>query len=333
MLTPLVYALMCLIWGTTWLAIKIGLHSIGPLTGVGLRFLLAGTLLFGIAALRRELRPVRELPWRLIGVFAVFTFGCDYTLLYIAETHVDSGLTSVLFGTLPFFTFGFARLLANERITMRIAAGSVGAFAGVAVVSLGGGVHGSPLYALAAIGAAIAASFATAYAKRVPAVPPLAMLPPAMTIAGAAILAAGVTFEHTDWHQAFSPGSIGALLYLAIAGSGVAFFCMLWLLERLPAGVIGMSSLTFPVIAITAGVLFGGEHFGLREIAGSALVICGMAIALVPSGLEDRLIRILRGRQAPQRAAAADIDKTGSAQVRVRKIGVGEVGAGEIDVA
>lgn len=281
-LVPLLYTLMCVIWGTTWLAIKIGLHATGPLTGVGLRFLIAGALLFGVAALRRELRPVRELPWRLIAVFAAFTFAADYTLLYVAETHVDSGLTSVLFGTLPFFTFGFARLLANERLSPRVAIGSVGAFAGVAVISLGGGVHGSPLYALAAIGAALAASFATAYAKRVPAVSPLATLPPAMTIAGAAIFAAGVLFERTDWHQAFSGSSLAALLYLAIAGSGVAFCCMLWLLERLPAGVIGMSSLTFPVIAITAGVLFGGEHFGGRDVIGSALVLAGMAIALMP---------------------------------------------------
>lgn len=279
---PLLYTLMCLIWGTTWLAIKIGLHAIGPLTGVGLRFLIAGVLLFGVAALRGELRAPSELPWKLIAVLAIFTFACDYTLLYVAETHVDSGLTSVLFGTLPFFTFGFARLLANERITSRIAVGSVAAFSGVAIISLGGGVHGSPLYALAAIGAAIAASFATAYAKRVPAVSPLATLPPAMTIAGLGILIAGMLFERTDWQHAFTGSSLGALLYLAIAGSGIAFCCMLWLLERLPAGVIGMSSLTFPVIAITAGVLYGGEHFTSRDVLGSALVLCGMAIALVP---------------------------------------------------
>lgn len=298
-LVPGLYVLMCLIWGTTWLAIKIGLHATGPLTGVGLRFLIAGVLLFAVAALRRELRPVRDLPWKLIAVFAIFTFAGDYTLLYVAETHVDSGLTSVLFGTLPFFTFGFAWLLAKERMTARMAIGSAAAFSGVALISLGGGVHGSPLYAFAAIGAAIAASFATAYAKRFPAVSPLAMLPYAMTIAGVAILAAGLRFEHTDWHQAFTGSSLAALLYLAIAGSGIAFCCMLWLLERLPAGVIGMSSLTFPVIAITAGVLFGGEHFGTQDVAGSALVLCGMAIALIPLG------RV--GLHAYRRSASADV--------------------------
>ncbi len=216
---PVAYAVMCLIWGTTWLAIKVGLQTIGPLTGVGLRFLIAGLLLFGVAALRREMRPLRELPWKLIAVFAVFTFGCDYTLLYVAETHVDSGLTSVLFGTLPFFTFGFARLLANERITARVAAGSATAFAGVAVISLAGGVHGSPLYALAPLGSAAAAAFATAYAKRSATLSPLAMLPSAMTIAGVGILGFGLYFERTDWHHALSAPSVGALLYLAIAGT------------------------------------------------------------------------------------------------------------------
>lgn len=291
------YAVMCLIWGTTWLAIKIGLQTVGPLTGVGLRFLIAGALLFAVAAFRRELRPLSQLPWKLIGVFTVFTFACDYSLLYIGETHVDSGLASVLFGTLPFFTFGFARLLASEPITWRAVLGCIAAFAGVATISLGGGMHGSPIYALAPIGAAAAAAFATSYAKRAPSVSPLASLPPAMTIAGAGLLIAGSLFERTDWALAFSGASLGALLYLAVAGSGIAFFLMLWLLARLPAGTIGMSSLTFPVIALTVGVFFGGEHVGTRELAGSLLVISGMAIALVP----------IRTLYADRRAARGDV--------------------------
>lgn len=295
----LVYTLMCLIWGTTWLAIKIGLHGMGPLTGVGARFLLAGLLLFALAVARREIRPLRDLPWKLIGVLAGFTFGADYTLIYVGETHVDSGLTSVVFGILPFFTFGFARLLANERISARAVAGSVFAFAGVAAISLGGATHGSPVYVLAIIGAAAAAAFATSYAKRYAELSPLTTLPPAMTIAGLAILGAGLLFERTDWHQAASVSSIAALLYLTVAGSCIAFCCMLWLLERLPAGVIGMSSLTFPVIALTAGALFAGEHMGAREFAGSALVLFGMAVALLPVSALPRL-------NAHRRSASSD---------------------------
>jgi drug/metabolite transporter (DMT)-like permease len=103
-----------------------------------------------------------------------------------------------------------------------------------------------------------------------------------MTISGAGILALGLIVEHTDWRQAVSASSVGALLYLAVAGSGIAFYCMFWVLQRTSAGIVGMASLTFPVIAIAAGVLFGGEHFGTRDVAGTGLVLLGMAIALAP---------------------------------------------------
>jgi putative membrane protein PagO len=278
----LVYAFMCAIWGTSWLAIKVSLQGMGPLTAVGLRFLIAGMLLFAVAVARREARPLRKLPWKLIAIYTVFTFAGDYTLVYVAETHVDSGITSVLFSTLPFFTFGFARLLTGERVDGRILLGSAGAFVGVVLISLTGGIHGSPLFALCAVGAAVAAAFATAYSKRYRSLSALTTLPPAMTIAGGGILLTGLLFEHTDWNAAVSASSLAALLYLAIAASGVAFCCMLWLLERLPAATVGMASLTFPVIAVFIGVVFGGEHFDARELLGSLLVLSGMAIALVP---------------------------------------------------
>jgi drug/metabolite transporter (DMT)-like permease len=279
--TALAYAGMCAIWGTTWLAIKIGLHTLGPLTGVGIRFLIAGVFLFGVAALTGALRPVREIPWKLVAVFATMLFGLNYILTYTAETRLDSGLVSVLFGTLPFFTFGLGHLMVGERTTPRIWTGALIAFSGVAVISLAGQVRGSPVFALCAVGAAAVSAFANVYAKRHSHHDPLLTLPPSMTIAGGVIFAAGLTFERTDWAAAFAPRSLAALLYLAIFGSGIAFFLNLWVLKRLPVWIVGMSSLIFPVIAITVGILFGGEHFGWRELAGSLLVIAGMAIALV----------------------------------------------------
>src|SRR5438270_7476932 len=116
----LAYAGMCVIWGTTWLAIKVGLHALGPLTGVGLRFLIAGSFLFAVAAVRGELRPPKDLPWRLIAVLATLLFGLNYVLTYTSETRLDSGLVAVLFGTLPFFAFGFAHTMLGERTTPRV---------------------------------------------------------------------------------------------------------------------------------------------------------------------------------------------------------------------
>ncbi len=277
---------MCLIWGTTWLAIKIGLHTLGPLTGVGLRFVIAAAFLFIVAAATRALLPLREMPWKLIAVFAITLFGLNYILTYEAETRLDSGLVSVLFGTLPFFTFGLAHVMVGEKTTPRIWIGALIAFAGVAAISLGGQVRGSPLFALCAIAAAAVSAFANVYAKRHSHHDPLVTLPPSMFIAGATILIAGLIFERTDWPAVTGPASLAALLYLAIFGSGIAFFLNLWVLKRLPVWIVALSSLIFPVIAITVGILFGGEQFGWRELLGSLLVIAGIAIALTATRAE-----------------------------------------------
>lgn len=279
----LAYGAMCLIWGTTWLAIKIGLHAIPPMTGAGLRFIIAGAFLYAVAALRRERIALREVPWKLVLVLAAFLFGLNYVLTYVAEVRLESGMVAVLFGTLPFFAFAFARAMLHERITMRIVGGSLLAFAGVAAISLTHSVEAASLYALAAIAGAASSAFANVYAKRHQDHRPLVTLPPAMTIAGAVVFALGLAFERTDWHAAAAPQSLLALLYLAIFGSGIAFFANLWVLQRLPVSIVALSSLIYPVIAVIVGSLFGGEAIAPREIIGTVLVIAGLWYALAPA--------------------------------------------------
>jgi drug/metabolite transporter (DMT)-like permease len=101
-----------------------------------------------------------------------------------------------------------------------------------------------------------------------------------MLIAGTVVAILGFATSHVDAARAFSLPSWGALLYLAIAGSCVAFFINLWLLQRIAAWIVGMSSLIIPVIAVAVGVVFGGEQFGTREVLGAALVIAGVWLAL-----------------------------------------------------
>ncbi len=234
------YAAMCAIWGTTWLVIKISLHYLPPVTGAGLRFVLAGLFLYAVAAMRGR-RPVpARLPWKVVLVFALTLFGLNYVLTYVAETRLDSGLVSVLFGTLPFFVFAFGAI-ARERTTPRIWIGAAIAFAGVALVSLGAQVQASPLYALAAIAAAASSAFANVYAKRHAHHDALVTLPPAMLIAGIAMMIGGTLTEPVAWARAFSAPSIGALLYLALLGSGVAFFLNLWVLQRIAVWIVGLS--------------------------------------------------------------------------------------------
>lgn len=276
----LAYAGMCAIWGTTWLVIKVALHYAPPITGVGLRFVVAGLFLYAIAFARREVPPLRELPWKVLIVFALTLFGVNYVLTYTAETHLDSGLVAVLFGTLPFFVFGFGHSLVGERTTARIWIGAVCAFAGVGVISLSPQVQASPLYALVAIAAAGSAAFGNVYAKRHSGHAPLVTLPPSMLLSGVVMLAFGLVVERTDWHAVVSLPSLGAIAYLAILGSGIAFFLNMWVLHRIEAWIVGLSALIIPVIAVVVGVTLGGEHFTTREILGSALVVAGIWIAL-----------------------------------------------------
>jgi drug/metabolite transporter (DMT)-like permease len=278
---------MCLIWGTTWLAIKIGLQTLAPITGVGLRFLIAGVLLYAVAAWRGKLRPLRDVPWEVVLVFATLLFGLNYVLTYTAETHLDSGLVSVLFATLPFFAFAFARFMIGERTTPRTWMGALISFLGVGIISLTQEVRASPLYALAAIGAAAGSAFSNVYAKRHSHHDPLVTLPPGMVVAGIVLTAIGLAIEHTDWSAAVSLRSLLTLGYLSIFGSGVAFFLMMWLLKRIPAWVVSLATLIFPVVALTVGVLFGGENATNREILGTACVIGGLAIALARQGASE----------------------------------------------
>jgi drug/metabolite transporter (DMT)-like permease len=270
------YAGMCLIWGTTWLAIKIGLRYLPPFTGVGFRFVVAGLVLLVVALMRREVVPLRAMPWKLIAVLTVFLFGLNYILTYTAETRLDSGLVAVLFGTLPFFTFALGHYLAGERTTPRIWLGAAVAFFGVALISLGGEVRGSPLYAVCAIGAAASSAFANVYAKRHAHYPPLVTLPASMLISGCAITAMGISFEPVHWNAAFSAPSLLALAYLAVLGSSIAFFLNLWVLKYIPVWIVGLSSLIIPVIAVTVGITLGHEAMSSKELVGSALVVVGI---------------------------------------------------------
>lgn len=291
LLTVAAYATCVSIWGTTWLAIKVSLAGFPAVTGAGVRFILAGLVLYASAfVLRVDVRR-RTPPLHLLLVLALTMFGLNYALTYLAETRLASGLVAVLFGTMPFFVFGFARVMLGERAGLRTIAGALLAFAGVGIISLVGAIRGELAYVVAVLVAAATSGFANVYLKRYASAEPLATLPPAMLIAGAALTVYGLRFEHVDLHTAFAPTSLAALCYLAVCGSAIAFYLNHWLLQRIDSGVMGLSALMIPVIAVAVGALFGGEVFGPRDIAGGLLVLTGVWLSLA------------RGHSRPLRAA------------------------------
>ncbi len=251
-----------------------------PVFGAGVRFIIAAALLYALAlASRIDLRR-NVPPWHLVGVLAVTMFGINYALTYLAETHLASGLVAVIFGTTPFFIFAFAHVMLGERANRNTLAGALLALAGVALISLVGDVRADALYVLAALLSAASSGYANVYLKRYAHADPLVTLPPAMLAAGLAMGLWGLTFERIDMHAALSLRSLEAVAYLAVFGSAIAFSLNHWLLQRISSGLVGLTALMIPLVAVAVGALFGGEVFGPRDIAGALLVVGGVWLSL-----------------------------------------------------
>lgn len=300
-LLPIVvaYIALVLIWGTTWLAIKIQLHSAPPLMSVGLRFVVAGAAVFLLGRLFR----VSLGAWntRLTLVMAACLFGFNYILNYIAEIQVSSGLTAVLFGTLPFFVFGFGRLFGKESATPAAIVGAVAAFIGVTVVSASQGLHGSVWYALAAVAAAAFAGFGMVFVKQYSQSETFSAMPRAMLVSGIIMTVVAALVEKVHLSNFLTASSGGALLYLSLVGTVAAFYLNFWLLQRIKASALSLFSLLTPVVALLVGAGLAHETVGAADALGVLLILAGCGVALFLNRAEPkaRLLRAVACEEEP----------------------------------
>ena len=280
----LTVALLCLIWGTTWSVIAVGLRGIPPFSGVSIRFAAAGLVLLAVARIRRV--PIgssrRELAlWAVNGLLA---FCVSYGITYWSEQWLPSGLTSVLFSTYPLFVALLAHfLLPDETLGSREILGTLVGFGGVGVIfSADFTLLGGSRVALAAavmLCSPLAAATASVCIKRwgrgihtfsLNAVP--------MLLAGVLMGVVAVALER-DARFVFDASSVGSLAYLAIAGTAVTFSLYYWLLSHLPAKRVALIAYVIPVVAMFIGVLLG-EPLTPRTLGGSACVVAGVALAV-----------------------------------------------------
>ena len=277
--------LLTLIWGTTWAAIRLGLRGIPPFTGVALRFAIAAAALLAVARALGVRRRGAAPPWRVWLVNGLMTFFIPYGLVYWAEQWVPSGLTAVLFATSPLWVALAAHVaLPAERLRAATVAGILLGFAGVAVIfsedlrTLGGPrVAGAAALLLVA---PLTASIGVVAMKRwAGGLHPLTIvtMPMALTAAGMGCVAlateAGQPVRLTGL-------SLAALLYLALGGSALAFSLYFWLLGRIPATTLSLINYLTPIVALLIGGAALGEPFTARTLAGSALVVGGVAVAM-----------------------------------------------------
>jgi drug/metabolite transporter (DMT)-like permease len=279
----LVFLALGAAWGSSYLFIKIGVETITPFTLVAGRLAIGAAVLAGVMALTRTSLPrQRSAYWHLL-VVALLGIVIPFSLITWGEQTIDSGLAAILNGTVPLFAIVLAALvLADEPITVNRLGGLAIGFAGVVVLTTPGlreGFGGSLPGQLALIGASISYAAAGVYARRtVKGVPPLtsAFLEVGFAFAIALVLAAAFG---SPWATSIEPEAVFSVAWLGLIGSGLAFLAFFYLLNRWGATRTALVAYLLPVVGIILGVLVLEEAISLPMLAGTALIIGGIALA------------------------------------------------------
>lgn len=279
------FALLTLIWGTTWAVIRIGLEGIPPFAGVALRFAIASALLLilGLATGVRFGRGRHE-----VGLWfanALLSFCTSYGVVYWVEQWVPSGLNSVLFATFPLFVAVLAHFaLPGERLTLLSVIGILLGFGGVAVIfsedfaRLGG--SRVAFAAVVMLVSPLVSSLATVAVKRWGReIHPVSLTAVPMGMASVIMGSLSLVLER-DAEFSFDVTSVGALAYLAVFGSAVTFTLYFWMLRHVAATRLSMIAYLVPLMAVGIGTTVLDEPLTARTIAGSLLVVLGVALTV-----------------------------------------------------
>jgi drug/metabolite transporter (DMT)-like permease len=283
--TLLAFAIIYIVWGSTFLAIRVGVVEVPPFLLAAMRFLAAGLALYLWMLARGERSPSwRE--WRSATLLAALIFVGDYGLLFWAERRVPSGLAAVMMATIPLFmALAEILLLRTQKLTARLTLALLAGLGGVIVlVSPSMKLGGAPIDrvgAMALITGAISWSVASALARKVPLPASKAMSSGAQMLAGGVLLGlvSGVLGEWRGFHPMdVSRGAWFALLYLVVAGSIIGFTAYVWLLHHESPTKVGTYAYVNPVVAVLVGYLLGGEALGLRTLLGTAFVLTSVVV-------------------------------------------------------
>jgi drug/metabolite transporter (DMT)-like permease len=275
---------VCLIWGTTYLAIRVALETIPPALIGGIRFLIAGVVLAAILAARGERLPGRA-HWGGLLIVGVLLIGVGNGMVVVAEQWVPSGIAAVVIATTPFWMATVEALIpGGERFSRRTLTGMGIGFSGILLLLwpdlTAGGTGGRQFVIglialqLAEIGWAIGTSYSKRHARDVNALAAAALQ---MIYGGAAMMA--IAILRGEWADLyFTARSATAEIYLIVVGSLVAFPAYIYALKHLPVSTVSLYSYVNPVIAVVLGTLLLGEPFGLRIVVASALVLTGVGV-------------------------------------------------------
>jgi len=289
--TLLGFAIIYFVWGSTFLAIRVGVREVPPFLLAAMRFLVAGLVLYGWMISQGARSPSGR-QWMSASLLAVLIFVLDYGLLFWAEQRVPSGIAAVMMATIPvFMALSEIIFLRTQKLTVRLGLALLIGIAGVAVLmsrSLNlGGAPINPVGAVALIIAAMSWSLASALTRKLPLPASKVMSSGAQMLAGGVFLAltAASLGEFRNFHPStVSGGAWLALLYLIVAGSIIGFTAYVWLIHHESPTKVGTYAYVNPVVAVLIGYFLGGEALGLRTILGTLFVLISVVvITMTPS--------------------------------------------------
>lgn len=275
---------ICLVWGTTYLAIRVALETVPVFLLAGLRWLAAGAVLACIAA-----ATGRRLPGpRMWGSLALLGFLMNVVgngFVVWAEQDVASGLTAVVVASVPFWSVGVESWLSDgERIRPAALAGLLLGFLGIVVlvwpeVSVGGREGRVVFFGVAGLQVAcLGWAIGTSYAKRHP-VSADALSASTIQMLFSGIMLLGLATAAGEWpHLHVTPRTLAAMAYLVLAGSALAYTAYLYALAHLPVSTVSLYAYVNPLIAVALGALLLGEPLSTRIVLASALVLVGIAV-------------------------------------------------------
>lgn len=282
----LVWLVLCGIWGSTWLFIKLGLADLPPLTFAGIRFVIAAMILCSLIAVRRVALPRTRRDLLLLAATGVLSFTLNYGLVFWGEQYISSGLAALLQSTLPAFGLIIAHFyLPGERMTLPKIAGVLLGVIGVGVV-FSNQLQVSGPQALWGSAALVLSAFCAAYANVLVKAYGL-NLQPSVLAAGQMIfgliplLLVGIATEGNPLHFHWTSRALLALGYLAVVGSVTAFLLYYWLVQHMQVTKSMLIALVTPVVAVILGMLVLDERLTWRTLAGGALIIGGISLIVV----------------------------------------------------
>jgi drug/metabolite transporter (DMT)-like permease len=265
--------------------IKVGLDGAPPITSAGIRFIIASLMIFSILVARRIRLPRDTRFYRLSFFLGLFQMGIPYGLVYWAELHISSGLTSILFSTMPFTVAILARLFLGDPITLPKMTGIAIGTAGVAVIFWDGISLGGPhaVYGIAAaLGSAILASVSTIVVKKHSrSYNPIASIFLPMLIGGAVLMIGSILLERGE-PVTWNAMTITSILYLAAFGSVAAFGLYYWIIKHMDVTVLSYQTFIIPILACFIGWIFLRETITIKIALGGGLILAGIALATFP---------------------------------------------------